>query len=82
MAKRSLETVDFPPAKKVKISENRLFKESWKIGNSWLRYDSNVKAMYCDVCVKCQISNSFTTGCFVLKKESVTKHAKNKGNCL
>ena len=34
MAKQSLESVDFPPAKKVKISENRLFKESWKNGNS------------------------------------------------
>ena len=35
--------------------------------------------MFCDICIKLQKSNSFTTGCAILKRDNVTKHAKCKG---
>lgn len=44
-------------------------------GNDCLRYDHESKSMLCDICIKSQRSNTFTSGCIVMKKESVTKHA-------
>jgi sulfur relay (sulfurtransferase) complex TusBCD TusD component (DsrE family) len=49
------------------------FQDSWKFGRPWLRYDSKLKLMFCDICVNSQIVNSFTTGCDIMKKECVTK---------
>ena len=57
----------------------RSFRDKWKNGHPWLRYDAKSKAMFCDYCIKSQRSNIFTKGCTVLKKESVTKHATSKG---
>ena len=72
-----------PLAKKAKLASTltaiRSFKDSWKIDNGWLRYDPASKLMFCDLCVKCKKQNSFTTGCSVMKRESVTKHGVNKG---
>ena len=75
--KRPLDS-DFPlpPSK---IAKTRAFKDSWKIGNSWLRYDPKLKSMFCEICQKAQKSNSFSNGCNILKKENVTKHANSKG---
>ena len=80
-SKRLLDECSIPPSKfaKVKNSPVRKFKDIWKIGHVWLRYESKSKEMFCDVCIQTQNSNSFVSGLNVLKKESVTKHAKIKG---
>lgn len=57
----------------------RSYREEWKNGNPWLRYDAKSKLMYCDYCIKSQRQNIFTKGCSVFKKESVSKHATSKG---
>lgn len=75
--KRKLESGPLPAAKAAK--SERTFKDSWKIGRPWLKYDASNKTMSCDTCIKAQRSNTFTCGCTILKKESVTKHEKSKG---
>ena len=81
--KRSLDLSDTPPSKKPELmsvnSPCRQFQENWKIGHPSLRYEPTSKSMFCDFYVKVQKSNSFTTGCTVLKRDSVAKHAKCKG---
>ncbi|KAJ8300978.1 hypothetical protein KUTeg_022497 [Tegillarca granosa] len=51
---------------------------SWKFRRPWLRYNAKTKLMFCDICVKAQVLNTFTTGCDMLKKKSVVKH-ESKG---
>ena len=83
MSKRKVDSVDSgitPPPKKAK--SERSFQHSWKTGNSWLQFDKETKCMYCTLCQKQKKSNTFTTGCNILKKDSVTKHAKSKGKYL
>lgn len=53
--------------------------DTWKFGRSWLRYYHQLKVMFCDICISAQVVNAFTTGCDVMKKESVTKHENRKG---
>ena len=55
------------------------FLESWKINRPWLRYDSKQNLMFCDICIQAQVTNVFTTGCDMFKKEAVTKHEKRTG---
>ncbi|KAL4240540.1 hypothetical protein ACF0H5_001332 [Mactra antiquata] len=50
----------------------RKFREEWKMNRSWLCYDTKSKSIFCSVCKEANFSNSFTTGCAVLKKENVT----------
>ena len=57
----------------------RFFKDEWKIGNTWLRYDPKSKLMFCDYCIKSQRQNIFTKGCSVIKTKSVSKHDISKG---
>lgn len=61
---------------------SRVFRDEWKTGNAWLRYDPKSKLMFCDYCITSQRQNIFTKGCSILKKESVTKHVTNKGKTL
>jgi hypothetical protein len=68
------------PNKKTKFDAPRAFQESWKIGKTWLKYDNETKSMLCNLCLKHKKTNSFTSGCTVLKKDSVSKHSKCKGN--
>ena len=35
--------------------------------------------MFCDICIQAQVTNVFTNGCDMFKKEAVTKHEKKKG---
>lgn len=58
------------------------FLESWKIIRPWLRYDSTQNLMFCDICIRAQVTNVFTTGRDMFKKEAVTKHEKRKGTFL
>ena len=69
------------PSKKFKTvnSPIRQFKEVWKSGNQWLRYDSQLKSMLCDLCIRAGKKNTFTTGCHIMKKENVSKHSSSKG---
>ena len=65
----------------------RKFNDSWKSEFPFISYDAKTKSMFCDYCVKSQFKNAFTSGCNVMKKESLTKHVKTKGmfvcgNCL
>lgn len=78
------ENCQTPPSKRSKMTNSpaRNFKDSWKSGNAWLRYDSKLKVMFCDICLKAQKTNSFTSGCTIMKKENVTKHSQNKGMIL
>lgn len=70
------ETPCSPPKKRGK------FLESWKINRPWLRYDSTQNLMFRDICIRAQVTNVFTTGCDMFKKEAVTKHEKRTGTFL
>jgi len=59
--------------------KNGKFIQSWKINRPWLRFDSKQNLMFCDICIQAQVTNVFTTGCEMMKKESVTKHEKRTG---
>ena len=64
-------------------SAKRLFKDYWLSDpefSSFLKYDACKKVMLCKMCLQCQYINSFTTGCSVMKKESIIKNTKSKGN--
>ena len=80
LRKRHLESDNNGTAsKKPTILKTRYFKECWKSEFPCISYDSKTKCMFCDICIKSQMTNSFTTGCNILKKESITKHMKTKG---
>ena len=68
-----------PVSKKIK-SDNRSFKDVWLSEFMWLDYNAKSKTMYCKICIQFQKSNSFTSGCSMLKKDNISKHEKSKGN--
>lgn len=72
-----------PPAQasnSVKIvkpsTPKRKFNISWKFNRNWLRYDSKLGLMFCDLCISANVQNVFTEGCSIMKKENVDKHEK------
>jgi hypothetical protein len=80
--KRKFEGSIGTPSKIAKTSNSpviRHFQDSWLTTFPFLSYNANKKEMICKLCVKCQYVNTFTSGCNVLKKESITKHMKTKG---
>lgn len=75
-----------PPAQasnSVKIvkpsTPKRKFNISWKFNRNWLRYDSKLGLMFCDLCISANVQNVFTEGCSIMKKENVDKHKKGTG---
>ncbi|KAJ8300957.1 hypothetical protein KUTeg_022476 [Tegillarca granosa] len=64
------------PVKTTSSASSRKFLETWKFGRPWLRYVCEQKLMFCDICIRACVKNSFTVGCDVMKKECVVKHAK------
>lgn len=60
-------------------STHRKFRTEWTAGRSWLRYDPVSKLMFCTMCEKARLENTFVRGCHIMKKESVTKHEKGQG---
>ncbi|KAK6179567.1 hypothetical protein SNE40_011895 [Patella caerulea] len=60
------------------FGKSRSFRDEWKFSNPWLRYDAATKTMFCSTCELAKVTNSFTTGCSVLKKECITAHFSNK----
>ena len=63
-----------------KTPSSRKFMDAW--GRPWLRYDVKLKLLFCDLCISAQVVNVFTTGCDIMKKESVTKHESRKSRKL
>ena len=61
--------------------EKRKFQESWKVGRTWLKFDSVKQVMFCTICRSAQVCNSFTVGCSKMKKENVVNHEQFKGMC-
>ena len=54
-----------------KFKKEWLKEESW----SWLRYDDEKGAMFCDLCIKHNKKNTYVTGCTDLQKSSIERHA-------
>ncbi|XP_076344932.1 uncharacterized protein LOC143244338 [Tachypleus tridentatus] len=69
-----------PPSKKSKseTDSSRSFQEKWLNEFNWLKYEASTKQMFCTLFIKVQNSNTFTTGCVVMKKDNLTKHQKTK----
>ena len=71
-----------PPSKKPKKKKNkgRGFREEWKVGRPWLKYDSSKGLMYCEICCGQNIQtkrgklkeSAFVKGCSNMKLEVVT----------
>ncbi|XP_053382594.1 zinc finger MYM-type protein 6-like [Mercenaria mercenaria] len=66
-------------SERAKASAKRKFREDWKLNRPWLSYNPQSRSMYCSVCSSANVTNSFTTGCDIMKKENVTNHEKAKG---
>lgn len=60
-------------------STHRKFRTEWTAGRPWLRYDPVSKLMFCSMCEKARLENTFVRGCRIMKKESVIKHEKGQG---
>ena len=58
----------------------RKFNVHWKFNRDWLRYDSKLGMMFCDLCISANVCNVFTQGTCIMKKEAVTKHEKGTGD--
>ena len=74
-----------PPSKKPKPkkkNKGRGFREEWKVGRPWLKYDSSKGLMYCEICCGQNIQtkrgklkeSAFVKGCSNMKLEAVTDH--------
>ncbi|XP_055957766.1 DNA ligase 1-like isoform X2 [Patella vulgata] len=57
--------------KKAREERERVREENWNFGNPWLRIDVYTQKMFCSICENSKVTNSFTSGCSVLKKESI-----------
>ena len=76
-----------PPSKKPKPkkkNKGRGFREEWKVGRPWLKYDSSKGLMYCEICCGQNIQtkrgklkeSAFVKGCSNMKQEAVEDHEK------
>ena len=74
-----------PPSKKPKKkNKGRGFREEWKVGRPWLKYDSSKGLMYCEICCGQNIQtkrgklkeSAFVKGCSNMKQEAVEDHEK------
>ena len=74
-----------PPSKKPKKkTKGRGFREEWKVGRPWLKYDSSKGLMYCEICCGQNIQTKrgklkgsvFVKGCSNMKQEAVEDHEK------
>ena len=54
------------------------FNQKWTIGRDWLEYDAEKNLMFCRICLKAKVDNSFTSGCGSLKLENIEVHEKPK----
>jgi len=74
-----------PPSKKPKKkTKGRGFREEWKVGRPWLKYDSSKGLMCCEICCGQNIQTkrgklkeiAFVKGCSNMKQEAVEDHEK------
>ena len=75
-----------PPSKKPKPKKktSRGFREEWKLGRPWLKYDSSKGLMFCEICCGQNIQtkrgklkeSGFVKGCSNFKREAVEDHEK------
>ena len=74
-----------PPSKKPKKkTKGRGFREEWKLGRPWLKYDSSKRLMFCEICCGQNIQtkrgklkeSAFVKGCSNFKREAVEDHEK------
>ena len=76
-----------PPSKKPKPkkkNKGRGFREEWKLGRPWLKYDSSKGLMFCEICCGQNIQtkrgklkeSAFVKGCSNFKREAVEDHEK------
>ena len=76
-----------PPSKKPKPkkkNKGRGFREEWKLGRPWLKYDSSKRLMFCEICCGQNIQtkrgklkeSAFVKGCSNFKREAVEDHEK------
>ena len=73
-----------PPKKPKKKTKGRGFREEWKVGRPWLKYDSSKGLMYCEICCGQNIQtkrgklkeSAFVKGCSNMKQEAVEDHEK------
>ena len=74
-----------PPSKKhKKKTKGWGFREEWKVGRPWLKYDSSKGLMYCEICCGQNIQTKrgklkgsvFVKGCSNMKQEAVEDHEK------
>jgi len=60
-------------------ADQRTFQHQWQSNNPWLKYDAVRKAMFCTLFLEAGMTNTFTEGCTMIKKDNVTKHGETKG---
>ena len=77
-----------PPSKKPKPKKKKTrvwgFREEWKLGRPWLKYDSSKRLMFCEICCGQNIQtkrgklkeSAFVKGCSNFKREAVEDHEK------
>lgn len=75
-----------PPAQasnSVKIvkpsTPKRKFNISWKFNRNWLRYDSKLGLMFCDLCISANVQNVFTEGCSI--RDSLSQRSEAVRAC-
>ena len=54
------------------MAKIRVFKEDWKLQFKWLEY--NKERMFCNVCCRTRMKNSFTTGCMNFQHSTRVRH--------
>ena len=67
-----------------KKNKGRGFREEWKLGRPWLKYDSSKGLMFCEICCGQNIQtkrgklkeSAFVKGCSNFKREAVEDHEK------
>lgn len=81
--KRKQKAAESQVNKKVKCDTKRTFKDIWKFGRQWLKYDG--EKMWCETCKQkkksqtiFENSNQWTEGTSNFKLDTVTKHEKSQ----
>ena len=73
--KHKIDSDNSPQAKKPNPETPRSFQQSWKCKFSWLDYDSKMKSMFCNLCLKHRRTNTFTSGCQIMDNMNELIHA-------
>ena len=58
-------------------SEMRKFQLHWLQLHKWLKFDSKLNKMFCQVCIDAKLSNAMTLGTQNFKTSTLTRHIKS-----